>query len=214
MDQAPTIRVIGFKTEYSRDKDGKARAIDWVEYAPVHAIMSNRVWARIEHMRPPEQIADDNEGLRMAFLQHRWAMIEKAYQAWKTGEEIPVDGTPLGMWPGINPEQAALFRKVGLVTVEDVATMPDALMSKIPMPNVRALKTAAAVFLEHTDRAEIASEMAALKERTQGLEEQLAAAMALLSERRDDEAPKHRGRAKTSKPAADAEEVAEEAEAA
>lgn len=219
MEQAvPTIRVMQFKTEFRRNKQTKEpEAIDWVEYAPVHSMQNTRIWSRVDHMRPPEQpFEHDDEGDRMAFIRHRWEMIEKAYKAWKNEEEFPVDGTPLGMWPGINPDQADAFRKVGILTIEDVATMPDALMSKIPMPNVRTLKTAAGVFLDATDRAAVADEVADQREKIANLQEQLSAAMELIG--KGDTAPaaakRGKAKAKSEDPGEQSEEAAEPAEEA
>ncbi len=188
MNDLPSIRVLGFKTEY---RDGK-EAIEWVEYAPVSAIMTTRIWERVKKMRPPENIANDDEGKKMDFMRHRWSMIEPAYEAWKAGQEMPIDGTPLGAWHGVTTEQVTAIQRLGIRTVEEVATMTDSVVVKLPIPNPRELVRQAKAFLEASDRGQAAKKVAEQDAKISALEEQLAAAMELLSEKTDP-APK-RGR--------------------
>lgn len=189
-DQLPTIRVLGFRTEYKPGKDGKSRAIDIVKYAPVSAIMTNQVEDRIEFLRPPDALDNDDDGKKIAFMRHRWSMIEPAYTAWKEGQEIPVNGTPLGAWPAVTKEQVEVLHRLGLRTVEEMSELTDTTITKIPLPNARDLKKQAHLFLESTDRATAAQEMADRDKRIASLEEQLAAAMELLEENVGKKKPK------------------------
>lgn len=182
--ELPTIRVMGFRTDYAKNIETGRRdkAVDFVCYAPVHSIMSTRIWERVNDLRPPESLDGDDEGKKMAFLRHRWAMIEPAYEAWKKGAELPVNGTPLGAWPGINQDQAQVFIRAGLRTVEDVASMPDSVLTKVHLPNVREFRQQAKAFLEATDRNVVADKLAQQDKQIQDLNERLAAAMELLDE--------------------------------
>lgn len=185
MNDRPTIVVLGFKTTYEKNKtDGQMnRPVDWVTYAPVHSATYTQITERIEFLRPdPAKIKNDDQGLKLDLMRYRWSIIEPAYKAWKEGHEIPVDGTPLGVWPGINEAQAQAFRSAGLKTVEHVATMPDSIMSRIPLPGVRELKAQAAAFLEASDRNAVAAKVAEQDGEIAALKEQLAAAMELLEE--------------------------------
>lgn len=190
---APTIRVIGFKTEYRFNPQTKKndREIELVEYAPVHAIMTSRIIDRVANMMPPEAIDNDDDGKKLGFMRARWEMIEPAYKAWKEGREMPLDGTPLAVWPGVTAEQAEALRRVGLRTVEEVANLTDSIMGKVYLPNVRDLVSQAKAFLEASDRNEVADQLAKQQDKIDRLEEQLAAAMELL-----EEANKPKGKAK------------------
>lgn len=180
--ELPTIRVLNFKTEYKTVKDA-VKEVEWVEYAPVSAIMTNRVWARVSELKPKETPGDDQRSnKRHAFMVHRWGMIEPAYNAWKAGQEIPVDGTPLGAWPLLTRDQGDALRRIGLRTVEDVASITDSTIAKIPLPNARELPKQAKLFLENTGRAAAAAEMATRDAKIAELEERLAAAMELLEQ--------------------------------
>lgn len=182
--ERPTIVVLGFNTTYEKNKKtGKMdRPVDWVTYAPAHAAMYTQIKDRVEWMRPPDTLRNDDEGKKMDFLRWRWDMIDKAYKAWKEGHEIPLDGTALGVWPGINAAQAQAFQSVGIKTVEQVATMPDSILSKVPLPSVRELKAQAEAFLEASDRSSVANRMTEMEAKNTALSEQLAAAMELLEQ--------------------------------
>ena len=48
-----------------------------------------------------------------------------AYEAWKKGEEIPLEGTPIKTWPVLSPSAAAAIIQAGFRTIEDLANAPD-----------------------------------------------------------------------------------------
>lgn len=205
MDQKPTIVVLGFKQTYERDPATGLmnRPVDWVTYAPVHAVQTTQITERIDKMRPPERgLNRDDEGAKMAYLNIRWSMIERAYEAWKQGIEIPLEGTPLGVWPGINEAQANAFRAVGVKTIEGIAELPDNLIGKVALPGVREIKKQAGLFLAARDASTAATRQAEQEDRIRGLEEQLAAAMELLEEQ---EQSKKRGPGRPRKEDAEAE---------
>lgn len=180
----PTIRVTGFKIEYAMNKEtGKRdRPIEWVEYAPVHAVMTSRIWDRVKNLMPPENIDNDDDGKKIAFMRHRWAMIEPAYEAWKQGQDLPLNGTPLAAWAGVTAEQAQALSRMGIRSVEEVASLTDSVMGKVPLPNVRDLIAQAKAFLDASDRNVVADKLAGQQSEIDGLKEQLAAAMELLEE--------------------------------
>lgn len=205
MADRPTIMIHGFKTTYERsfNPDGSPtgkmdRPVDWVTYSPVHMAMFSQISERVEWLRPPERLANDPDGLKMAAMEYKWSMVEPAYEAWKKGHEIPVDGTPLGAWPGINEAQASALRAVGIKTVEHVADITDAVISRVNLPGVRDLKTQAQAFLAASDKNAVASKIDAQDKQIAALQEQLAAAMDLLDHQT-------RGRGRKAKDADEAE---------
>lgn len=182
MVDRPTIVVLGFKTTYEKNKTtGKLdRAVDWVTYAPAHMAMFTQITERVDFMRPPENLSNDDEGKRMDFLRYRWEMIDRAYRAWKEGHEIPVDGTPLASWPGLNSAQADVFRALAIKSVEQIATLPDAMIARVQLPAVRDIIKQAQAFLAASDRTSTANRLTELEGSNAALAEQLAAAMELL----------------------------------
>lgn len=205
--ERPTIVVLGFKTTYEKNKTTGAmdRAVDWVTFAPVHSATYTQITERVEFLRPDAgKIRNDDQGLKLDMMRHRWTMIEPAYKAWKEGHEIPESGTPLGVWPGINEAQAQAFRSAGFKTVEAVATLPDSALNRVPLPGVRDLKAQAAAFLAAKDQNAVAAKVAHQDNEIAALKEQLAAAMELLSEKAEAEKPK-RGRPRKTDDAEDEE---------
>jgi len=185
-DERPTIRVLEFKTE---TRNGKTT--EWVKYAPVSAILSSATWARVDAMRPPEgEVRNDASGKKAAFIHHRWSMIEQAYDQWKSGQELPINGTPLTAWPELTADQARALKGQGLRTIEEVAAMTDTVITKIPLPNARELPKLARLFLENTGKAQAAEEMARRDEKISELEERLAAATELIEQLASKEKPK------------------------
>lgn len=192
MVDKPSIVILGFRTTYERnfDEAGKPtgrsdRPVDWLLYSPAHMAMYQQQWERIEWMKPENvknQTDDENGSKKMDFMRWRWAQIEPSYQAWKKGHELPVNGTPLSNWPGLNAAQADVLRKLAISSVEQVATMNDAIMSKIQLPGVREIKAQAQAFLDAQGGADMANRLTGLEESNAALQEQLAAAMALLEE--------------------------------
>lgn len=76
-----------------------------------------------------------------------WATLEPYYEAWKKGQEVPTDGTPLGAWPGVTPEQVERLRQLQVRSVEDVANMTDADMDRYGMGGI-AMRQQARAFVE------------------------------------------------------------------
>jgi hypothetical protein len=166
-----SIRILEFKTEYNAE----GKATDWVRLASRSAITetgaeTHATWLRVDRIRP---IAGDSD--KANFFRARWADIEPAYLAWKEGNEIPETGVPLAAWAGVTAEQAEVFKRFGLRTVEDVAEVSEGLVQRIPLPNVRGMREAAAGFLKSRDATKAADEIAALKS-------QLAEAMEMAGE--------------------------------
>ncbi len=212
-EQRPLVRVLRFTTTYERlpirgneyvdDVDEKGFKInekgkrlletvevDWVTYAPVHAPLTAATTERVRHLQPTEAMLEGEPSEKLKFMQARWAAIEPAYDAWKKGHELPVDGTPLGHWPAITGPMAEVLKQHGIRTVEEVRDLGDNHLEKIRLPNMRDLRKTAKAFLENFASAAAAereterdNEISALKAALAEQQEQFAAAMALLEEK-------------------------------
>ncbi|MGL5011797.1 MAG: hypothetical protein ACRC6I_18120 [Paracoccaceae bacterium] len=175
------IRVLGFRTVYST-RNSVAVEHDWVTYAPVHAIQSVQNEERVDRLMPKDSYANDPENLKLAAMDSKWLDIEPAYRAWKEGREIPTDGTPLALWAGITSAQAEIFYAQKIRTVEEVATMPDAVITKLMMPNARQYRDQAKLFLENKGASDFAGELSAMKQQNADLSAKLEEAIAMLNE--------------------------------
>lgn len=191
MNDRSTIVVIGFHQTYEKNaKTGKMdRPVDWVTYAPIHAANSTRIVTRVNDLIPPAEYPRDKGGLKLGLMRHKWEQIEPGYKAWKEGHELPVNGTPLGAWAGINGAQAAAFIAKGVRTVEAVASLPESAQRSISLPNVRELIIQAKAFLDASDQNSVANRMTEMEKKNADLQEQLEAAMQLLEEKSEKRGP-------------------------
>lgn len=57
--------------------------------------------------------------------------IEKMYEAWKKGHELPREGTPILTWQMVSPEQNVRLRALGIAVVEDLAAIPDSGLAEV-----------------------------------------------------------------------------------
>ena len=189
------IRVLKFETRYSKGKEH-----DWVLYAPAHNIKDCQTWERVDRITPPEEEMErDNRGTKMFHMKAVWSFIGPRYEAWKGGNEIPEDGTPLSSWAGVDVGQVGEFKKADVRTVEDLATLTDGALDRVALPRVRYLREQAKKYIESQGATELAQEVADTKE-------QLSAAMELMAEMKAEmeaaNAPKRKRRTKAEMEAA------------
>lgn len=106
----------------------------------------------------PEFIADEwiqrkkNEAARGVYNGDWIERIEKQYEAWKKGNELPREGTPVLTWPAITPEQNARLRHLGFTVIEDVAQVPDGSLGQIGLDGRQIRDLARAWINEGTDK--------------------------------------------------------------
>lgn len=170
--------IVGFKTEYRADK-----AIDYVEIAPKgEAFERTKSVIRIKDIQPPA--FPDMENPSHVALVARWSVIGPAYEAWKAGNAIPDDGTPLAAWSGVTPDQVQFMIRLGLRTIEAVRDMSETTAIKLPWPNARQLPKLAGDFLSGRETADKDRMIAEMAERMAVMEEMIAANMAEPTEKR------------------------------
>jgi len=183
-----------FKTEYAPGTD---KAVDWVLLAPKgQGHERTQTWHRVSKLRPPDGLTKkEREAPSWLAMCARWEQsIGPAYEAWRKGEEIPAEGTPLAAWSGITVEQAEILKKMHVRTVEDVRELDDRTLSELRWPNARRMPELAAQFLASRDVVKRDNDAADMRERLAAMEE-LIAAQAQEIERAKSEKPKpKRGR--------------------
>jgi hypothetical protein len=170
--------IVGFKTEYRADK-----AIDYVEIAPKgEAFERTKSVLRIKDITPPA--FPDMENQSHVAMVARWQVIGPAYEAWKSGNEVPSDGTPLAAWAGVTPDQVQFMIRMGIRTIEAVRDMTDTTATRLPWPNARQLPKLAADYLSGRDTADKDRVIADMAERMAAMEEMLAERMDATPEKR------------------------------
>lgn len=100
---------------------------------------------------------------------------ENAFKAWESGQEIPLDGTPLATWPPITPSLLRTLLELRVKTVEDLAVANDDTINAVGMGG-RALKQQAIHWLSTAkDVGQTAAKLSALEARLADMEAQIAA---------------------------------------
>lgn len=170
MSTAP-FRIVKFWTKYVQ-RGGQTVPVDMVEYCAPGMAQRASTTAPVSMLAKVQPNIDaDNIAGQMALT--RWRVIEPAYNAWKQGQELPQNGTPLAAWPGITPEQAEVFRQTGLRSVEEIADAGDSLLQRVQLPGTRDIRDNARRFLEAKDQARVADALAAKDEQINALTDQL-----------------------------------------
>ena len=131
---------------------------DMVEYAPKgRAGMSTQ--EKVERLRKTNPIV--------------WPQIERHYEHWTKGQEMPTDGVPLEAWPGFPEGMIRRCKDVNVRTIEDFATLTDSGLDRIGM-GARMWQQQALAFLGNADRAAAAKKQTDLETQNAALLEQLA----------------------------------------
>lgn len=95
-----------------------------------------------------------------------------AYEAWKAGKDIPVNGIDLKNWPGVTPAQLKNCQALNIRTVEDLSTCDADALRRLGMGGV-ALKDKAISYLESAVTNKTSEEVSALKVEMASLKEAL-----------------------------------------
>ncbi len=145
-----------------------------------------------------------------------WEVAEAPYRAWQAGQEAPVDGTPLAMWPLVTPAQVATFQAMNIRTIEDVEGLTDADLDGCP-PGTRSLRDKAKAWRESAaNLGKSAEAIAALNQENRLLKNDLEETKIALREMReqlkemnddDTSKPVSRGGAKGKRPGGRGESV-------
>lgn len=212
--QLPQIRVLGFKTTFEMlpvkgdplndetdrhgyklnakgDRIKELQEEHWVSYSPAHSPLNTINTERVRLMYPdPTRMGEDQDGEKLRFMSHRWAQIEPAFNAFKEGRDIPINGTPLAAWGGITQEQAEVLRQHSLRTVEEVRDLTESQLERVRLPNMRDLRQQAKLFLENSNAAASAAREAEKDKLIEAMAERMAAMEALLEERTTPKAKK------------------------
>ena len=112
-----------------------------------------------------------------------WDAIRPHYEAWKKGQDVVLNGTPLDALPFMDAEVIRVLAGVHIRTAEDLAAAEDSAVSKLNVPGMRALRGKAQAFLDAKATVSgVSGELASLRE----LVERLTAEKAEAEQSRDE----------------------------
>lgn len=102
-------------------------------------------------------------------LPEQWLThYKRLFEAFKLGQEVPVDGTSIRNWPLLSPAQARQLSELHVRTVEELAVANEELILRLGMGG-RALKAKAVEWCKTggSDKAKQTEEVVALRQKVQ-----------------------------------------------
>lgn len=151
MEIAPMKAIPPHVAFYSEPVENRNASIAAGHYVTdeVHHVRVTPVGSKDCHVKP---VADWFAGLAQQVKEERFPSewldkFQSAYEYWKKGEEIPVEGTPIKNWPVASPGEVAVCVKLHVLTVEALAQANDETLRRIGMGGL-ALKQRAQKYLE------------------------------------------------------------------
>lgn len=190
---ALNLRIIRFWTDYVK-RGADLVPVDKVEYCQPGMASRSTTVAEIARL---QKIRDDVDPDNPAFMiaRERWATIQPAYEAWKSGQEIPLHGTPLAIAGIVTPQEAEIIKTYGLKTVEEFAEAPDSVVTRIQLPAIRDKQALAKRFCETAGNRAITADLDAKDEQIRSMSEELKEMRELLEmAMAEKDEPKRRGR--------------------
>lgn len=111
-----------------------------------------------------------DQDLRDGRIPKQWVDNYKAaYEAWKNGQELPLNGTPIRGWGVISPAQQETLIRMHCLTVEDLAKINDEGIRRVGMGAIDLKNKAKAWLAQLQDKGPLTVEMAALKQENDSL---------------------------------------------
>lgn len=155
-----------FWTEYKPDpnRPGALREVDMVAYGPIGARDRTVTIERVSRLALVDTKTDPSVNPAVAMARGRWEFIKPRYDAWKDGQEVPQNGSPLSMWTQLGREQVETLQSHGVKTIEDLAALTDGHIQRIQITGLRSLIEGAKRFLAAADSNRLTAEMTARDE--------------------------------------------------
>lgn len=126
---------------------------------------------------------ENEENARKQRIPREWADKWKAaYEAWKKGQELPLDGTPIKGWGVLSPAQQSNLLAVGVKTVQDLAKLNAEGAARIGMGAIDLKNRAIAYLKAEQGPGKAAQQIAALEADNSRLEEQVKQLAATVDE--------------------------------
>lgn len=181
-DISRSLRIVGFRTEYNPiDPANPLLGMKATEFVDTTSV------GNAKYTVTPMRIVDAQRATN-----GMWDVMKPHYEAWKAGQDVPANGTPLAAWAGIRPEQIAVLRQFEIKTVEDLAVLSDSILSRPGMTGLRSVRDAAVAWEKSKDTRAVASDVLAVKLENEALKQQMADLMALLGKDNTEEPVKRR----------------------
>lgn len=138
-----SIHIETFETRYKRkliknaqgDLEPRQVPYDVMVYGPAGDERNGGLEVNIEDIQrvlPLEECGDNLSALQAHGF---WLYVEPIYQHWKQTNAMPVNGTALAAWPGVSKQEAEIYKKSHLLTVESIAEAGDIQLDRTGLPD-------------------------------------------------------------------------------
>lgn len=193
MSDKALLFIHGFGTEWVPDKKnpGKMKPRDWAEYSPLGQAQRTVIkeWIELlECVQPLTGQGGQNPAVEMANT--KWGYIKPRYEAWKSGQEVTEEGTPLAAWNGIPKSLTEVLKTHGVKTVDALAALTDAHKQAIGIMGIASYIENARRFLLAQDSNKVAASLEQKDAEIADLKAQMAELVDMVKEA----VPKRRGR--------------------
>lgn len=126
----------------------------------------------VHYEKLPGWFAKLDMNVRTGRVMPEWVdQWKAAYEKYKHGQEIPLDGTPIRGWTMITGAQQENLIALNILTVEDLATLPSEGMSRIGMGALELRRRAEAWLMQKQGAEPVAVKMTALQRENDTLKE-------------------------------------------
>lgn len=118
-----------------------AKDVDFVNVTPAYS-------KDIFRQQYKDWIEQEEKNAKEGRLPQEWlTRYKQAYEAWKKGQELPLDGTPIRGWQVLGPAQQETLIRMHILTVEQLSGVNDEGLRRIGIGAVD-LKNKAIAWLE------------------------------------------------------------------
>jgi len=158
-----------------------AKDVDFVHVTPAYSkdILKYKVSSWLEQVKIDAQ----NDRLPKSWAEH----YVKAYEAFKNGQELPLNGTAIRGWGVISPAQQETLIRLHVLTIEQLAAITSEGMSRLGMGGLD-LKNKAVAWLTSIEKngkptmelAKLKKENKLLKSNQESMEEKITALTAMV----------------------------------
>lgn len=140
-----------------RDGHYVARDVDYALITPPYSkdVFKQKVDAWLADLK--FQVQNDR-------IPQEWVdQYDRQYQAWKNGQEIPLNGTAIRGWGVISPAQQETLIRMNIMTVEDLSLINDEGIKRVGMGAIDLKNKAKAWLAQLQDKGPLTQKMAAVE---------------------------------------------------
>lgn len=182
---------VRFERIVIEDKEASIKAGRYVGREIDMALITPSYSRDVFKQKVPQWLAQLEADLLNERIPAEWvANYKKAYELWKNGQEIPLNGTPIRGWQPISPAQQESLVRLNILTVEDLAGVNDEGIKRIGMGAVEMKQKALAWLAAAEDKGRLSQEvsrlMSEVRSLTQTVKSQQETIEALKGARADD----------------------------